>query len=75
MIDGALTREQPHPPRPTRSVGALLQQYRVSHHELMRQTANGMAVAPAPDMGWTFTIISGAILWLLCDATLRRLNQ
>jgi hypothetical protein len=24
-------------------------------------------------MGWTFTIISGAILWLLRDATLRRL--
>jgi hypothetical protein len=25
-------------------------------------------------MGWTFTILSGAILWLLRDATFRRLN-
>ncbi len=50
------------------------QQYRVSHHELMRQIANGMAVAPPPDMGWTFTLLSGAILWLLRDATLRRLE-
>jgi hypothetical protein len=41
----------------------------------MRQTANGTAVAPRPDMGWIFTIISGAILGLLRDATLRRLNQ
>jgi hypothetical protein len=25
-------------------------------------------------MGWTFTILSGAVLWLLRDATFRRIN-
>jgi hypothetical protein len=33
-----------------------------------------MAVARPADMGWTFTILSGAILWLLRDATFRRLE-
>ena len=33
-----------------------------------------MPVAPPGPMGWTFTILSGAILWLLRDATYRRLE-